>query len=484
MRRQGHSFRRGLLFFAVCLGPSFAYAGTCADPFAEDDALLDFHLRMTQQQWHDLRNLPPEGEERCERQYPYFEVDFRCGDTESWIKIGVRRKRGEQRGKDTEHKPPMKLDFNRYVRGQSWPESMGKLGMRKLTLNSGQADEPGGQLTALLTEHVAWKLMGTVVEDAPKTSYARVYIHFSDDQSEAYHGVYVLIEDIDRRAIRRRFGDDRGTLLKTTSSCRHRAVFDDGRPNDATAAFEVFAQRDAASDDEDWASYAAAAMDLPVLLSGEATRAVLANDRDSLTGPGYSNFFSYDPLSGTRLYLPWDLDDAFRPFPNYAREASASLGRNCSDFGNLTRCHPAIAPAYLKKICELINGPLAADRLHHAVIRADEMVRPVLRDEQARVWAGLDPLEPDREDNYEGEYQRVLSWSEDRIPALREQLYDLGLRCEPGKPGVLLKPESGCACVAPPGPGPGLLGLGLLLWAVYRRPNGRARPDNTVRTPL
>ena len=94
----------------------------CADPFANPDDVVSFHLRISEADWWTVRFEDPVGF-GCDAQYPFVQADFRCGETEPWISIGVRRKRGDQRGRDTVEKPPLKLDFNRYVSGQRWPET-------------------------------------------------------------------------------------------------------------------------------------------------------------------------------------------------------------------------------------------------------------------------------------------------------------------------------------------------------------------------
>ena len=85
----------------------------CDDPFADPNDILSFHITISRADWASLRFDDVVGT-GCDAQYPYFEVGFHCGD-EADIVIGARRKRGDQRGRDTDEKPPIKLDFNRYV---------------------------------------------------------------------------------------------------------------------------------------------------------------------------------------------------------------------------------------------------------------------------------------------------------------------------------------------------------------------------------
>src|SRR5690606_455079 len=104
-------------------------------------------------------------------------------------------------------KPPLKLDFNRFVAGQRWPRARGDLGFRKLTLNSGQPDDPGGPgnepgsapgvLSAIATEHLAWRLMREELPEAGGVAYVRLTLHSAETGKARPQGLHVLIEDID-----------------------------------------------------------------------------------------------------------------------------------------------------------------------------------------------------------------------------------------------------------------------------------------------
>ncbi len=416
---------------AALLAPAPAIAD-CEDPFADPDDVLSFHLRISRADWSSLRFTDPIGT-GCDAQYPYFEVGFWCGDDEPEITVGARRKRGDQRGFDTEQKPPIKLDFNRYVAGQRWPAARGDLGFRKLTLNNGQEDNPGGVLSALLTEHLAWRLMRAEVPTASGVAYARLYVHFTDDDAVEYHGLYILIEDIDRTAIRARFGEDQGRLLKTTTgSCRDQVVFEDPDANQAADGFAAWLAADPGGDyDGGWTGETGRAMYLEEMLRQEALRDVLANGADTLLGKNYSNYFSFDPVSGKRHYLPWDLDDAFRPYPqdvvyDFPLEAS------CSPVGAGTRCQSEIGQRYLEIACQLTNGTLAEERLLADLEWLDALLRPIIAEEVDLVWPDLDPLDPDTAGTYASEYLRLRDWIAQRIPDVRGQITAAGVDCPDG----------------------------------------------------
>jgi hypothetical protein len=264
-------------------------------------------------------------------------------------------------------------------------------------------------------------------------AYARLYVHFTDDDETEYHGLYIFIEDIDRTAIRARFGADEGRLLKTTTgSCRDQVVFDDGPPNEVIDAFDAwFAADPGGTYEGGWYGETDRTMDLEELLRQEALRDVLANGRDTPLGVHYSNFFSFDPRQGRRRYLPWDLDDCFRPYPQDVAY-DFPLDDSCSPIGERTRCLPEIRERYLEIACQLVNGTLAEERLLADFEALDAMLRPIIAEEIALVWPDKDPLDENTTGTYAAEYVRLREWIAQRIPFLRDHITAQGFDCPDG----------------------------------------------------
>jgi hypothetical protein len=410
-------------------------SAACDDPFADPDDILDLHVRVSTAEWDTLRLADPVGE-GCDAQYPFVEAEYRCGDDEPWLTIGTRRKRGDQRGRDTDHKPPLKLDFNRVVQGQRWPAARGELGWKKLSLNNGMTDNPGGADTALLSEHFAWRLMRREVPTASGVAYARLWVHLDDGAGETvtYHGLYILIEDIDRTAIKARFGDATGTLYKTTTGdCRNEVEFDDGDPNQADDLVDTWFGLDPGAEYEGgWLAETERHLHLEDLLRQEAIRDVLGNRRDTPLGPHDSNFYAFDPRAGRRWVLPWDLDDMFGPIPQEV-DVAYPLEPECSAAGERTRCHPDIRPRYLEIMCQLINGTLAADRLVAEWDAIDARIRPDIAAEVDTVWFESEkgPMD-DQEGTYVTEVPRLRAWIQARIPFVRARIEAEGVSCPTG----------------------------------------------------
>jgi hypothetical protein len=429
-------------------GPSVlagAVHADCADPLRDPDAVLDLHLRMTRATWNALRLDEPVGS-GCDAQYPYHEVEFRCGDDEDWLAIGARHKRGDQRGLDTDQKPPIKLDFNRIVQGQRRPAAAGQRGFRKLSLNTGLPDNPGGVLSALLTEHLSWRLMHAEIPTATRPGYARLHVHMTDEQIEEYHGLYIVLEDIDRTAVSDRFGDGSGTLVKTTTgACRDEVVFDDGASNRAADGIADWLALDPAGSPGEWTARTDQALDLEELLRQEALRDILANRNDTVLGQNFSNFYAFDPVAGRRHYLPWDLDDALGPFPQ-GTDPDTPLSATCSPIGERTRCHPEIRPRYLEIACQLANGTLAGEKLLADLAALDALVRPIAMLEDDPVWPDDDPFDPEIEGTYAWQVDQLETWIPERITNVRAMIEDEGVSCPDGCSDGASEPCAYLAC--------------------------------------
>jgi hypothetical protein len=474
---------------AVPLVASTARAD-CNDPFGKPEEVLDFQIKMARADWVRLladRVRNPDGfgvdSEACRDAFTELKAEFRCGNEGPWLKVAVRRKKGEERGVEAFEKPPMKIDFNEdfmgtvpEAMGQRWPASMGELGYRKLTLNNGQSNKaPDGRtsvLPVLHTEHVALRLLGKDVPLTPRTAYAKVTTFFDDAPQGEYRGVYILIEDIDRTTLRRRGLVGSGRLEKqSAANCRPEAEFDDGPPNEATAAYNAFLAKNPAQFAGRWLAEAQKGLDVDVALRQEAIREILINGNDTLfnsinppafqagPNPGWgNNWFAFDPRTGVRQFAPWDLDLAFGqqngscsppllpggtglqcpatvPLLTWCT-GPTPYARTISALGVRLPCNPEVKTRYLQVMCQLTNGPLAADEILKVWNQVYATLSPVIPLERERAWKGIDPLAPPPNatvnETFGSEYERLKRWIPDRIRFVQQEITRLGVPCAVG----------------------------------------------------
>jgi hypothetical protein len=450
-----------LVALVVVSSASHAFAD-CDDPFTDPDRVLDLHLRTTSVTWAEFQTSRPEpdvgsglgggGLGGCEDEYPYFEAEFRCGDREPWLSVGFRRKRDRT---ESVFKLPIKLDINRFVDDQRWPAARGAHGFRRLTLNSGQPDEavaegdfaggddrPRGVLSALLTEHLAWRVMREELPEVSGSAYARLTVHLTDTSETRYAGLYILIEDIDRTAVHARYGLDGGALYKTTdATCPESPVFEDPPPNPTTEGFETWLALDPNDFPGTWYERTDQAMELDGLLRQEALRELLANTEDTILGR-MNNYYALDLHGRRRVYLPWDLDDVFRPEPQ-AHPPQTPLVSSCVGNGGTCATIPLgvnirdqaeLRPHYLETLCRLSNGVGNEQRLVSQLTAIDEWLRPLIADEVPLLWEprGEDPLDATTPGTYAAEVERMKEWIPARIAAVREMIEDEGTTCAEG----------------------------------------------------
>jgi hypothetical protein len=429
-------------------------AADCNDPFARPNEVLDFHVRMKRADWMSLlaSRVPSTDGNRaaCSAQYPEFRAEFRCGNEPTWMKIAIRKKRGEERGVEVPLKPPLKLDFNEdfmgmvpEAKGQSWPAAFGKFGFRKLTMNNGQGNKPPSRslmLPNLLSEHVALRLLRREIPSSPGTAFAKLLIYFDDAPQGEFHGLYLLIEDIDAAALRRRWGADVGRLVKySKAGCPSEVQHEDMVPNAARTAFDAWIGRSPTSLDE-----AKRGIDAETALRQEAIREILVNGDDTLffAGGDGNNYYLFDPHQGLRQYMPWDVDLTFGQqqqncAPNslkcpYTFPLLTWCTRNVSRIGRALACNSQIQRRYLEIMCQLTNGSLSAGEILKVWDEADAAARPGVGMEKALLWGGKDPLDPAIDKSYGAEYIRLKEWIPNRIRSVQEQITARGVACRPG----------------------------------------------------
>src|SRR5690606_16493761 len=129
----------------------------------------------------------------------FVAAQFRCND-DAPITVGVRRKRS-----GGQNKVGLKIDMNEFVDGQTW------YGLKKLSLENGVSegdDSDGIEVRAYVSEYLAWRVM--LLSGAISGRASFINLHVNDDLV----GVYVNIEQVDKRFLNAWLGDDSGWLYK------------------------------------------------------------------------------------------------------------------------------------------------------------------------------------------------------------------------------------------------------------------------------
>lgn len=225
--------------------------------------------------------------------------------------VGVRYKGNgtflESRGS---LKRSIKLDLNRYVKGQKLA------GLTTLNLHNNVTD------AGLMNEVIAYNLYRAFGVPAPRTAYARVYVTVPGKHDRKYFGLYSLVENIDRSFLRARDLDADTAIFKPSSPELFTDLGDDWSAyeqtydpkTDLTGAQERrlidFCKLVSHAPDAEFAARLAEFVDLD-----EAARflavSVWIGDLDGLLTTGQNFYLLLEPSSNRFLFVPWDKDHTF-----------------------------------------------------------------------------------------------------------------------------------------------------------------------------
>jgi hypothetical protein len=273
----------------VCGEDSLATAPGCAGVF-NPDQILDLHLTMAASDWTAVVNDATNAD--------YRNATFRCnGEPELPFQVSVRKKRSGS----VEGKPGLKIDFNRVLPGSDWHT------LKKLSMENGISEgSASGSARDLLTEYLAWRLMVRSGAYSSRAAFARLFVN------EKYVGTYVNVEQVDRRFLRSRLGDDTGWLYKHSGSANdgyktnstqsnpyeHYMCFFEKNPNNCTTPSAA-----------EMETYLPQHLDIDQMLRFGGINAIVANTDAPLVKD--NNYYWYDS-AGPRLYIPWDLDTVMK----------------------------------------------------------------------------------------------------------------------------------------------------------------------------
>jgi hypothetical protein len=224
---------------------------------------------------------------------------MQCGD-EPPLTVGVRRKRSGGR-----EKVGLKIDINEFVPKQVW------YGLKKLSLENGVSegsDQDGANVREYISEYLAWRLMVRSGAISSRAAFVELY---TDGE---FRGVYLSVEQVDKRFLEQRLGDDSGWLYKKSGGVNDGLKTNETNPDNPYDDYFCFWQRGAGAcavpSDSQLAAELPMHLDIAQFLRFGAVNAYIANS----DGPLFkeNNYYYYDYASGPRVYIPWDLDSAMK----------------------------------------------------------------------------------------------------------------------------------------------------------------------------
>jgi len=271
---------------------------TASDFLFELDQIHEFDLQIPPQSWDALLVTPRE----------YQPGTFTYED-QSW-EVGIRLKGqvGSFRALDSGDKSGFKVDFNRYDPDGNF------FGLKKLTLNN-MVQDPG-----CTTDRMGYQVFESVGVKGLRAGYAWVRVNDVD------FGLYLNLESADKTWIRRRFDDPDGNLYEGT----YRIV-------DGSWTFADFLPESSWAFDHDIIGDPADQADLQslvMMVQNLGQERMVDGWQDIMDYDGFLHFvatevflthwdgyccntnnyrFYFEPTEGRFYFLPWGIDQTFRP---------------------------------------------------------------------------------------------------------------------------------------------------------------------------
>jgi spore coat protein CotH len=274
-------------------GPS---SGAASDPVFDQSILHDVRIAMDPADWQALRDNFRENQ--------YYAADVTI-DNQVVRQIGLRS-RGS--GSRSAVKPGLKFDFNKNVKDQEFH------GYKSLVIDNITQD------VTMLRERLAYSVYEGMGLAAPQISHTRLTVNGE------YWGVYAIIEPVSKPFLKRRLGNDTGTLYDYQYAFQWNFSFRGDRPEAyVPEPFQPETNEDHLDpgplvDFVRTANYASDAtfptdiarfIDVDRFVTYLAVENALA-EHDGFVGDlGVNNFYLYEYGNSTKFALiPWDKDTA------------------------------------------------------------------------------------------------------------------------------------------------------------------------------
>lgn len=330
--------------------------------------------------------------------YDYFKAEVKV-DGEALADVGVRKK--GYLGSVSLSRPSLKLDFGEFVAGREFS------GVEKLTLNNALQDP------ALVKQCLAYRVFRDAGVPAPRCNFAHVVVNGAD------LGVYVNVEGVTRRMLRRFFADDAGNLYEGqlsdfrpgwTGTYEKKTHADDPSRADITAVAEAAAARD-----DELEARLGEVVDLDAFTRFAAVEALIAS-WDGYTSGGNNHLVYHDPSSDRFFFVPWGQDmtfDAEDPFLPADRPQSISAGTVLT---HRIVGVPALRERYVAAMRDVLARAWDEDALLAEVERVQALLEPFVGAEVEETRAAAESVKDfirGRRATIEGELEAGLTWPYD-----------------------------------------------------------------------
>ena len=240
-------------------------------------------------------------------------ADVQLGETEL-REIGLRYKgNGSFQNARQGRKRSFKLEFDRYVSGQRFE------GVTRLNLNCNSLDP------TQLRDALGYRLFTEAGLPSPQTRFAELFVQIGDASAPMRLGLYTVVEQVDRKFLKKHLGSQSGLLLKPegikgipwfgTEIHQYEQPYNAkwrGTDQQWERVIE-FARLVNRAEDREFEQAIESILDVDRFLRFLACHTLLAN-LDSFLGTGHNYYLYLDDDTNRFVFLPWDLDLSFGGF--------------------------------------------------------------------------------------------------------------------------------------------------------------------------
>ena len=312
-------------------------------------------------------------------------------DGKQYEDIGVRYKgNGTYSGGAPQNKISMKLNLNKYVKGQKLAN------VTSINLANNITD-PGW-----MNEELAYRLFRDAGVPAPRSSYARVFVTVTGKVPRRYMGLFSLIEDVDEHFVQDRFGavpDKKmlGPLLKPVPISLFTYISDkwtdynqiyDPKTELTPAQIERiigFCKIVTSGTDEEFAAKLPEYVDLDNFARFIAVD-VWLTDLDGILNMG-QNYYAYmDPKTGKFNFMAWDQDHGFGQMGRASNAQTENFSiyhpwSSRNKFMERVFAVPAFRELYLARMREFSKTIFQPERIFAQVDDLAPAIRPAIAEE-------------------------------------------------------------------------------------------------------
>jgi len=445
---QGAASVGAIALLGLALAGGQALAQTDSD-FFNDRVLHDIRFRINPSDWQKLReNFLDDDYYPCNFQWRNIEVQ----------NVGIRS-RG--RGSRSPQKPGLRVDFNIYEDMQEF------LGLKSIFLDNQTQD------ASMLKERLSMPLFLRMGVPAPREAHARIFIN------NEYAGLYAIGESVDKRFLKRHFGEDDGFLYEFKprtegyrfeflggeparySPVMFKPVTHEKDPNPVPLVEMIRAINQ--SSDSDFNTAMAEFLNLKRFVMHVGVENFLS-EFDGILGDvfGMNNFYFYR-LEKKKLseFIGWDKDGAFewaeRPILHNTTENV--LMRRALSGGDLRR-------AYLEAILKSAILAGGADGwLEQEVARMNNLIRQAAHEDTKKQCPTEGVLHSCSNQQFDAETARLRTFARERGNFVLAQVAAQGFQYAEGAPrlseGGTVNAAPNAGALVSPGSLVSVYGLGL-----------------------